>query len=218
MFFPYKDDNPHILVPVVTYGIIAINTLVFFYQFSLVITGGDGEARFIYAFGLVPANFHILTMFTSMFLHGGLAHFIGNMWFLWLFGDNIESALGHVRYALFYILCGLAAGTAQVVVNIESVVPMVGASGAIAGVLGAYLIRYPHARVHVLVFIFFFITTMRVPALVVLGIWFLIQLTNGLGTLGVDTTGGVAWFAHIGGFLAGIGFHYVFQQIKTKEY
>ena len=218
MFFPYKDDNPRILVPVVTYGIIAANVLIFLYQFTLAMAGAESEARFIYMFGLITAQFHIINLFTSMFLHGGIAHILGNMWFLWIFGDNVESALGHARYALFYILCGLAAGLAQVMFNIDSILPMVGASGAIAGVLGAYLIRYPHAQVHVFVFIFIFFTTIKVPAMIVLGIWFLTQLTNGLGTLGLDTTGGVAWFAHIGGFIAGVGFNYVFQQIKFKEY
>ena len=181
-------------------------------------SGSEAERSFIYLFGLVPAQFHIINLFTSMFLHGGIAHLLGNMWFLWIFGDNIESALGHVRYALFYILCGLAAGLAQVLFNIDSMIPMVGASGAIAGVLGAYLIRYPHAQVHVFVFIFFFFTTIRVPAIIVLGIWFLTQLTNGLGTLNLDTTGGVAWFAHIGGFIAGVGFNFIFQHIKIKEF
>lgn len=218
MFFPYKDDNPRILVPVVTYGIIALNVLVYLYQIILATSGGDTEVLFIYMFGLIPAQFHIITLFTSMFLHGGIAHILGNMWFLWIFGDNVESALGHFRYALFYILCGLAAGLAQVIINVDSLTPMVGASGAIAGVLGAYLIRYPRAQVHVFVFIFFFFTTIKVPAIIVLGIWFLTQLTNGLGTLGLDTTGGVAWFAHIGGFIAGVGFNYIFQQIKIKEY
>lgn len=218
MFFPYKDDNPRILVPVVTYGIIALNVLVYLYQIILAKSGGDTEVLFIYMFGLIPAQFHIITLFTSMFLHGGIAHILGNMWFLWIFGDNVESALGHFRYALFYILCGLAAGLAQVIINVDSLTPMVGASGAIAGVLGAYLIRYPRAQVHVFVFIFFFFTTIKVPAIIVLGIWFLTQLTNGLGTLGLDTTGGVAWFAHIGGFIAGVGFNYIFQQIKIKEY
>ena len=218
MFFPYKDDNPRILVPVVTYGIIAANVLIFLYQFTLAMSGPESEARFIYMFGLIPAQFHIINLFTSMFLHGGIAHILGNMWFLWIFGDNVESALGHARFALFYILCGLAAGLAQVIFNIDSILPMVGASGAIAGVLGAYLIRYPHAQVHVFVFIFIFFTTIRVPAMIVLGIWFLTQLINGLGTLGLDTTGGVAWFAHIGGFISGVGFNYVFQQIKFKEY
>lgn len=218
MFFPYKDDNPRILVPVVTYGIIALNVLVYLYQIILAKSGGDTKVLFIYMFGLIPAQFHIITLFTSMFLHGGIAHILGNMWFLWIFGDNVESALGHFRYALFYILCGLAAGLAQVIINVDSLTPMVGASGAIAGVLGAYLIRYPRAQVHVFVFIFFFFTTIKVPAIIVLGIWFLTQLTNGLGTLGLDTTGGVAWFAHIGGFIAGVGFNYIFQQIKIKEY
>ncbi|HJL74480.1 MAG: rhomboid family intramembrane serine protease [Candidatus Marinimicrobia bacterium] len=218
MFFPYKDDNPRILVPVVTYGIIAANMLIFLYQFSLSMSGSEAEAGFIYMFGLIPAQFNIINLFTSMFLHGGIAHILGNMWFLWIFGDNVESALGHTRYALFYILCGLAAGLAQVIFNIDSTIPMVGASGAIAGVLGAYLLRYPHAQVHVFVFIFIFFTTIRVPAIIVLGIWFLTQLTNGLATMGINTTGGVAWFAHIGGFVAGLGFNYVFQQIKFKEY
>ena len=159
MFFPYKDDNPRVLVPFVTYSIIGMNVLIFLYQLSLAMSGSEAEVSFIYLFGLVPAQFHIINLFTSMFLHGGIAHLLGNMWFLWIFGDNVESALGHVRYALFYILCGLAAGLAQVLFNIDSMIPMVGASGAIAGVLGAYLIRYPHAQVHVFVFIFFFFTT-----------------------------------------------------------
>ena len=218
MFFPYKDDNPRVLVPFVTYSIIGMNVLIFLYQLSLAMSGSEAERSFIYLFGLVPAQFHIINLFTSMFLHGGIAHLLGNMWFLWIFGDNIESPLGHVRYALFYILCGLAAGLAQVLFNIDSMIPMVGASGAIAGVLGAYLIRYPHAQVHVFVFIFFFFTTIRVPAIIVLGIWFLTQLTNGLGTLNLDTTGGVAWFAHIGGFIAGVGFNFIFQHIKIKEF
>ncbi len=218
MFFPYKDDNPRILVPKVTYGIIALNVLAFLYQMNLAMSGGDADAKFIYTFGLVPAQFHVLNLFTSMFLHGGIAHILGNMWFLWIFGDNVESALGHVRYAIFYFLCGLAAGLAQVIINVDSLIPMVGASGAIAGVLGAYLMRYPRAQVHVFIFIFFFFTTIKVPAIIVLGIWFLTQLTNGLATLGFNTTGGVAWFAHIGGFIAGVGFNYIFQQIKIKEY
>lgn len=216
MFFPYKDDNPRVLVPFVTYSIIGMNVLIFLYQLFLAMSGSEAEVSFIYLFGLIPAQFHIINLFTSMFLHGGIAHLLGNVWFLWIFGDNVESALGHVRYALFYILCGLAAGLAQVLFNIDSMIPMVGASGAIAGVLGAYLIRYPHAQVHVFVFIFFFFTTIRVPAIIVLGIWFLTQLTNGLGTLNLDTTGGVAWFAHIGGFIAGVGFNFIFQHIKFK--
>lgn len=218
MFFPYRDDNPRVLVPVVTYGIIGINALIFAYQTSLAFSSTVSEEQFVYMFGLIPAQFHIINLFTSMFLHGGFAHIIGNMWFLWIFGDNVESALGHAKYLLFYLLCGVLAGVSQIIFNMDSSIPMVGASGAIAGVLGAYLIRYPHARIHVLVFIFFFMSTIRVPAIVVLGIWFFTQLTNGLGTLGLDTTGGVAWFAHVGGFIAGIGFNYAFQYIRIKDY
>ncbi len=217
MFFPYKDDNPRILVPYVTYGIIGANLLIFLYQLFLSSTGGNAEAHFIYTFGLIPAQFHILNLFTSMFLHGGIAHILGNMWFLWIFGDNVESTLGHVRYALFYILCGVAASLCQVLMNPGSEIPMVGASGAIAGVLGLYMIRFPQARVHVFIFILIFFTTIRVPAIVVLGFWFFNQLTNGLGSLGLDTTGGVAWFAHVGGFIAGIMLHQAFKLIHVDH-
>jgi membrane associated rhomboid family serine protease len=156
-------------------------------------------------------------MFTSMFLHGGIAHIIGNMWFLWIFSDNVESTLGHVKFALFYLLCGVAAALCQVLMNPGSEIPMVGASGAIAGVLGLYMIRFPRARVHVFIFILIFFTTIRVPANIVLGFWFFNQLTNGMGTLGLDTTGGVAWFAHIGGFIAGIILNQAFKLIQIKS-
>jgi membrane associated rhomboid family serine protease len=158
-----------------------------------------------------------MNIFTSMFIHGGFAHIIGNMWFLWIFGDNVESALGHVRYIIFYFVCGIAAALLQVMIDPSSSIPMVGASGAIAGVLGAYMIRYPRARVHVFVFIFIFITTIQIPAFYVLGFWFLMQLTSGLGTLGPDATGGVAWFAHIGGFIAGIGFERMSRFLKFEK-
>lgn len=184
------------------------------FQISLGLSDVAAERAFIYAFGLVPAQFSILNIFTSMFIHGGIAHIAGNMWFLWIFGDNVESALGHVRYLLFYLACGVAAALSQVVLNSVSQIPMVGASGAIAGVLGAYMMMYPKARVHVFI-IFFFITTVRVPAQIVLGIWFFMQLSNGLGTLGLDTTGGVAWFAHIGGFIAGVGGQKLFRTFRV---
>ncbi|MFQ6604608.1 MAG: rhomboid family intramembrane serine protease [Fidelibacterota bacterium] len=243
MFFPYRDDNPHILTPFVTYGIIGINALVFFFQVGLndlqdlaftlsyglipaTVTGIPGE-EIVYAFAqpfgytavnqlmdIARPHSPFLTIFTSMFIHGGLAHIIGNMWFLWIFGDNVESALGHVRYSIFYIVCGLAAGLSQIVIDVHSIVPMIGASGAVSGVLAAYLLRYPHARIHVFIFLFIFITTIQVPAFVVIGIWFLEQLTNGLGSLGLNTNGGVAWFAHIGGFLAGIAFIRLSQNIR----
>ena len=215
MIFPYKDDNPKVLVPYITYGIITLNILIFFFQFNTKIADPEAEAILIYTFGLIPAQFSILTLFTSMFMHGGITHILGNMWFLWIFGDNVESTLGHARYILFYILCGLFAALCQVLVYPSSEIPMIGASGAIAGVLGLYMIRFPTARVHVFIFIIIFFTTIRVPAIIVLGFWFFNQLTSGLGSLGLDTTGGIAWFAHIGGFIAGIMLHQFFKLIRT---
>lgn len=150
-----------------------------------------------------------------MFLHGGFGHLLSNMWFLWLFGDNVESVLGHLKYFLFYLVCGIGAAIGQFLISPSSNIPMIGASGAIAGILGAYMIKFPKAKVHVLV-IFIFITTIAVPAQIVLGLWFLMQLTSGLGTLGMDTTGGVAWFAHIGGFISGVGLLNRFQSFRLK--
>jgi membrane associated rhomboid family serine protease len=184
------------------------------YQMSLGLTNDLSERNFIIAFGLIPAQFSFFNIFTSMFIHGGIAHIAGNMWFLWIFGDNVESALGHMRYLMFYLICGLVAALSQVFLNSLSQVPMVGASGAIAGVLGAYMMMYPKARVHVFI-VFVFITTIQIPAQIVLGIWFLMQLSNGLGTLGLDTTGGVAWFAHIGGFIAGVGGQKIFRTFRV---
>ena len=216
MFFPYKDDNPRVLFPFVTFGIIILNVLVFLGQFW--ISGNDpgiGKSL-VYMFGFVPAEFNPLTIFTSMFMHGGFAHIIGNMWFLYIFGDNVESILGHVKYFIFYLACGIGAALAQFFVEPASQVPMIGASGAVAGVLGAYMIRFPKARVHVLAVIIIFITTFVVPAQIVLGLWFLMQLSGGLGSLGVDTTGGVAWFAHIGGFIIGVTSLKYFQNFRIE--
>ena len=216
MLFPYKDDNPRILVPYVTYCIIGINTLIFVLQFNLGISDPSAEKAFIYRFGFIPADFSLITIFTSMFLHGGISHIMGNMWFLWVFGDNVEGVLGHLKYAIFYLMCGLAATISQLLINPNSTIPMVGASGAIAGVLGMYMIRFPHARVHVFAFIIIFFTTFRVPAMFVLGFWFFNQLTNGFDSLGFDTTGGVAWFAHIGGFIAGVMLNQAFKHIRFE--
>ena len=216
MLFPYKDDNPRILVPYVTYAIISINVLIFVFQLNMGMVSSAAEREFIYRFGFIPANFSIITVFTSMFLHGGISHIMGNMWFLWVFGDNVEGVLGHVKFAVFYIICGLAATMSQLLVDPSSTIPMVGASGAIAGVLGMYMIRFPHARVHVFAFIIIFFTTFRVPAMFVLGFWFFNQLTNGLGSLGFDTTGGVAWFAHIGGFISGVMLNQAFKHIRLE--
>ena len=212
MFFPYKDDNPRILFPFVTYGIIGLNILVFWAQFFVY-----GNERLISTFAFVPYEFKLFTIFTSMFMHGGLMHIIGNMWFLYIFGDNVESILGHVRFLLFYLFCGIGAAVAQFLIQPDSTTPMVGASGAIAGVLGAYMIKFPKARVHVLAVIFIFITTIVVPAQLVLGLWFLMQLSGGLGSLGFDTTGGIAWFAHIGGFIVGISTLRIFQTINIEK-
>ena len=214
MFFPYKDDNPRILFPFVTYTIIGINSLVFIYQYLILPPESLGDIISTYA--LTPATPSVITVFTSMFMHGGLMHIIFNMWFLWIFGDNIESVLGHKRYVLFYLLCGVGAALAQIQINTGSQIPMVGASGAIAGVLGAYLIRFPRATVHVLVILIIFITFIRVPAMVVIGIWFLSNLTAGVGTLGIEETGGTAWFAHLGGFVSGVALNQVFKQIRIE--
>jgi len=217
MFFPYKDDNPRVLFPFVTFGIITLNVLIFIGQFW--ISGNDPAIgkSLVYMYGFVPAEFNPLTIFTSMFMHGGFAHIIGNMWFLYIFGDNVESILGHVKYFMFYLACGIGAALAQFFVEPASQVPMIGASGAVAGVLGAYMIRFPKARVHVLAVIIIFITTFVVPAQIVLGLWFLMQLSGGLGSLGVDTTGGVAWFAHIGGFIIGVTSLKYFQNFQIKQ-
>ena len=216
MLFPYKDDNPRVLFPFVTFGIITLNVLIFLGQFW--ISGNDpgiGKSL-VYMYGFVPAEFNPLTIFTSMFMHGGFAHIIGNMWFLYIFGDNVESILGHVKYFMFYLACGIGAALAQFFVEPASQVPMIGASGAVAGVLGAYMFRFPKARVHILAVIIIFITTFVVPAQIVLGLWFLMQLSGGLGSLGVDTTGGVAWFAHIGGFIIGVTSLKYFQNFRIE--
>ena len=215
MFFPYKDDNPRVLIPFVTYFIIGLNVLVFIYQY-FIIQGAQLSENFIYTYALIPANPSILTIFSSMFMHGGFTHIIFNMWFLWIFGDNIESVLGHKKYLLFYFLCGIGAGLSQIQIDPESTIPMVGASGAIAGVLGAYLFRFPRATVHVLVILIVFITFIRVPAMIVIGFWFLSNLTAGIGTLGIEQTGGTAWFAHIGVFISGVLFNYLFKIIKIE--
>ena len=149
-------------------------------------------------------------------MHGGFLHLIGNMWFLYIFGDNVESILGHLRFLYFYIFCGIGATLTQFIINPSSSIPMIGASGAVAGVLGAYMIKFPKAKVHVFAFIFIFVTTFVVPAQIVLGIWFIMQLSGGLNTLGIDTTGGVAWFAHIGGFIWGIGSLKKFQTFSFR--
>ena len=218
MLFPYKDDNPSVLYPFTTYTIIGLNVSVFLLQFYIAGNNQDLARSIIFEFGLVPNRFNIIDVITSMFLHGGIYHIVGNMWFLYIFGDNIESILGHIRFICFYIFCGAGAAFLQFIVEPTSSIPMVGASGAISGVLGAYMIKFPKAKVHVIAVVIFFITTFVVPAQVVLGVWFLMQLSGGLGSLGIDTTGGIAWFAHIGGFICGVVSIKFFQTFKIKNY
>ena len=214
--FPLRDTQPSYSKPVVTVLLIVVNILVFLFEISL-----EPFARneFIATYGLVPDQFSLLSVLTSMFLHGGWMHVLGNMWFLWIFGDNIEDILGHAKFLLFYLLCGFAAAGAQYLGDPGSRVPMVGASGAIAGVMGAYLIKFPHSRIHTLVFIFFFITTVEVPAWLMLIFWFFIQFFNGVGTIGYSHAsqgGGVAFLAHVGGFLAGIAL--IFLLVPRQRY
>jgi membrane associated rhomboid family serine protease len=206
---PLRDTQPSYSKPVVTVLLIVINILVFLFEVSL---EPYSRNEFIAVYGLVPDHLSFLSMLTSMFLHGGWMHVLGNMWFLWIFGDNIEDILGPAKFLLFYLLCGSAAAMAQFLANPDSRVPMVGASGAIAGVMGAYLVKFPHSRIHTLWFIFFFITTVDIPAWLWLIFWFLIQFFNGVGTIGyshVSEGGGVAFLAHVGGFLAGIALIYL---------
>jgi membrane associated rhomboid family serine protease len=211
---PLKDDNPTEIQPIVTIGFIIACVLVFFYQISL--PGKLGEI-FVYQYGAIPAvvfGYADLpseivavsaygSLITSMFLHGGWMHLIGNMMYLWIFGNNIEDVMGHVKFIVFYALCGIMAALSHAAIDSESVVPMVGASGAISGVLGAYLLLYPHARVLVLIPFGFFSQIIYVPAGIVLGLWFLFQLFSGGMSVG-NEGGGVAFFAHIGGFVAGM--------------
>jgi rhomboid family protein len=209
---PLHDDNPTETTPVVTIGIILAATLVFIYQLSL---GPVAGQRFVYQYGAIPAILFghaslppevmalpaSMSLITSIFLHGGFLHLIGNMWFLWIFGDNVEEAMGHVRFVLFFLICGVIAAMSHALADPGSAAPMIGASGAISGVLGAYLLLYPRARVMVLVPFGFFFWRMYLPAAFMLGFWFLLQLVSGTASVG---GGGVAWFAHVGGFLAGM--------------
>ncbi len=200
--FPIRDTQRSYSTPVVTILLIVTNILIFLYQFSL---DPYTQNHLVAMYGLTPARFHAIDMLTSMFLHGGWMHVLGNMWFLWVFGDNIEDILGHAKYLIFYLACGLAAAATHVAFNADSRLPTVGASGAIAGVMGAYLIKFPRNRIVTLIF-FGFIFFVDIPAVFMLGYWFVIQLFSGVGSVGTTyaTQGGVAWFAHVGGFVCGM--------------
>jgi len=223
--FPYKDENPCFHRPVVTWAIVGLNVA------AWVLVQGMGSqlalTRSLCQFGLIPADLlglaargtqvplgpqavcvlgvepNWFTPLTSMFMHGGWFHLLGNMLFLWVFGDNVEDSMGRVRFGVFYLLGGLAAAATQTLIDPQSAVPMVGASGAIGGVMGAYVVLYPRVRIRVLIFLGFFVTTIVVPAYFMLGYWFIIQLLGGLPSLAGGRGGGVAFWAHIGGFGAG---------------
>ncbi len=222
---PLRDDLPRRTFPFFTVGLIGANVAVFLYQASLQLSADPQALRagqeFVSEFGVIPCRLSgsclhvtafpppVVTVFTSMFLHGGLFHIGGNMLYLWIFGSNVEDMLGHSRFLVFYLLCGAAAAATQTLVHPDATVPMIGASGAVSGVLGAYLPAFPHARVLTLITFGFFIRFIYVPAVIVLGFWIGVQVLNGLITwsnaaAGRDLGGGVAWFAHIGGFVAGL--------------
>lgn len=189
--------------PIVTLVLIFLNVLVQLYENTL----PEYAAReFVWRYALIPDEFHQTSLLTSMFLHGNWFHLIGNMWFLWVFGSHLEEAMGGARYLAFYLISGVASALVQLAVSLGSSIPTVGASGAIAGIMGAFLLLYPRARVITIIF-FIFITTVEIPAAFMLLYWFVIQLVSGLGSLTVRTQGqGIAWFAHVGGFVAGLLF------------
>ncbi len=208
---PLRDINPTERFAIVTFILILLNIIVFVYELMLGSVAGEAFAN---TFALVPANLFaavpgtaqtipvVATLFTSMFLHGGLPHLAGNMLYLWIFGNNVEDSMGRIRFIIFYLLCGLIAAYAHALANRHSMIPMLGASGAISGVLGAYLILYPRARVVTLVFFGFYIRTVEIYAMVVLGFWFVLQFLNAMMASG--SRGGVAWYAHVAGFVAGM--------------
>jgi membrane associated rhomboid family serine protease len=222
---PLRDENPSGTPPIVTIAFIVLCVLVFLWQLSF---GADGGNRIVYALGVVPAVLlgqgqlpadlslvaPWMTIFTSMFMHGGWMHLIGNMLYLWIFGDNVEDSMGHGRFVAFYLLCGAAAVFAQALPDPSSTVPMVGASGAISGVLGAYLLLYPHARVLVVIPFGFYLHSMRIPAGLVLVLWFGLQLLS--NTMAQAGQGGVAFRAHIGGFVAGMILIPIFKQRRVR--
>jgi membrane associated rhomboid family serine protease len=212
---PLRDVIPTRTTPFITVGLIVLNLAVFVYQLSL----GDEMFAFMGDYGLVPAAFSWSAVITSMFLHGGVLHVGGNMLYLWIFGDNVEDRMGHGRFVAFYLLCGTAAALAQTLAAPDSSVPMVGASGSISGVMGAYFILYPRSRIVTLVPIFVFIHIIEVPAIFFLGVWFVMQFLSGLGSLntaGTEDVGGVAFWAHAAGFAAGVIGVFVFRQ-QTRQ-
>lgn len=218
---PIADENKSGFIPFINYLLLFANLAIYF----LVQPAGEAQTMAFYnRFGLIPRQLLLnplelqgyASLFTSMFLHGSLLHLLGNMLYLWIFGDNIEHTLGHIRYLFFYLTVGIGAALGQIIIDPYSEIPMIGASGAISGILGAYLLKYPMNRVSILFFFFFIIRVIRVPAIIVLSMWFLFQVYNGYFHLNTGLTGGVAWFAHIGGFISGFVLIKFFE-IKRKK-
>jgi membrane associated rhomboid family serine protease len=219
---PLRDNIASEKIPFVNYTFIAINVVVFFYELML----GAGLDTFFYQFGVVPAyvtagiygpRYEVLPLITSMFLHGGWMHIIGNMLFLWIFGDNIEDRMGHFLYFFFYLASGIGASLLHIATNPGSEIPTVGASGAIAGVMGAYFILYPRARVLSAIILIYFIRLIEIPAIIFLGIWFVIQIFSGVVSFGGVESGGVAFWAHVGGFVVGIACGYITKLLTRKK-
>jgi membrane associated rhomboid family serine protease len=216
--FPVSDVIPSRTTPYVTITIVALNILAFFYEWQL---SRRELMLFTQIYGVVPAFFSWGSVLTSMFLHAGPLHLGGNMLYLWIFGDNVEDRLGHLRYLVFYLLCGAAAALGQVAINPHSTVPMIGASGAIAGIMGAYFVLYPRSRVLTAVFLVLFLDLVEIPAIFFLGIWFLMQLFSGVGSLGAPAAdGGVAFWAHVLGFVTGAagGLYWRLREAATRRY
>jgi membrane associated rhomboid family serine protease len=213
---PLRDVIPSRTTPYITVTIIILNTLAWLYELAL---PRDVLPLFLQFYGVVPADFTATTLVSSMFLHGSWSHVIGNMWYLWIFGDNVEDRVGHGRFIVFYLLCGIAAGLGQIAMDPSSTLPTIGASGAIAGVMGAYFVLYPHSRVLTLVWFFFYIEIFELPALVLLGLWFLMQLFSAgaiAATANSSGGGGVAFMAHVAGFIFGMIAVFVFKRRQTR--
>ncbi len=212
---PLRDVIPSRTTPWVTYLLIGLNVLVFLYENSL----GDRQLqRLFFEYGLVPAAPSLVTAISSMFLHDGWLHIGGNMLSLWIFGDNVEDRMGHGRFIVFYLLAGLVAALTQTIVSAGSPLPLIGASGAIAGVMGAYLVLFPHSRVLVLLFLFIFVDVVEIPAVFFLGFWFLMQVFSGIGRLADSRiSGGVAFWAHAGGFLTGVLGVWIFRKRQRQQ-
>src|SRR5690348_1145764 len=215
---PLRDVIPSRTTPYITVTIILLNALAWFYEISM---PEHALARFLYVYGVVPAAFSPATLITSMFLHGSWSHVIGNMWYLWIFGDNVEDRVGHGRFIVFYLLCGIVAALGQTAIDPTSTLPTIGASGAIAGVMGAYFVLYPHSRVLTLIPLIIFWELIELPAIVLIGFWFLMQLFSA-GAIAVTASthgsGGVAFAAHVVGFLVGVVGVFVFRKREVDRW